>query len=144
MRKLSTLTRLSYNSGMTTLIGLQKLGMIIKTARESRGWTQTDLKNRTGISIQYLSGIENAYEHPKNGLSVPSDDKLIALSRELNIPLVTFQVLLGRIPELEPLVNDREVLDSALKLVTMSPVSRRMVREMIESAYRTEKEEQAA
>ena len=57
---------------------IDKLGVIIKTARNSRGLTREQLSERIHITLRYLMSIEN--ENQK-----PSYDVLFRLVRELGI-----------------------------------------------------------
>lgn len=57
-----------------------KIGIIIKTAREEAGLTQQQVAEDTKISRSYLADIES-------GRYKPSSEKLILLSEKLNIDL---------------------------------------------------------
>ena len=71
------------------------LGLKLRNLRHARGYTLTDLADRSGLSVSYLSEIEKGKKYPK-------PDKLIDLARALEIPfddLVSLQVA----RELDPL-----------------------------------------
>lgn len=57
-----------------------KIGTIIKIAREEAGLTQQQVAENTRISRSYLADIES-------GRYKPSSEKLILLSEKLNIDL---------------------------------------------------------
>ena len=57
-----------------------KIGIIIKMAREEAGLTQQQVAEDTQISRSYLADIES-------GRYKPSSEKLILLSEKLNIDL---------------------------------------------------------
>lgn len=60
-----------------------KLGTHMKRIRARQGWTLTEMSGNTGIPVSTLSKIE------RNQLSL-SYDKLVALSRRLEVPLSEF------------------------------------------------------
>jgi len=66
-------------------INLQKLGMNIKRLREINSMKQAWLAHRLGVSVQYMSALEN-------GKRKPSLDMLVMLARELG---ATTDELLG-------------------------------------------------
>jgi transcriptional regulator with XRE-family HTH domain len=83
--------------------GHRRLGALIREKRLRRGWTLDNVSAKArslGIKLspQFLSQIENAYEHPTKGVVTPSDEKLLAISKALDIPLVDLHAALGRIP----------------------------------------------
>lgn len=60
-------------------MGLEsQVGKQIKTARESRGWTQEKLAKKLGITAAYISRLE------KNG-ALPSDELAKKLARVLSL-----------------------------------------------------------
>ena len=56
----------------------KNLGINIKTARKKCGFTQLELADRTGVSLQFIGKIETAF-------SKPSFDTIIDISYALNI-----------------------------------------------------------
>ena len=56
----------------------KNLGINIKTARKMRGYTQQELADRAGVSLQFIGKIETAF-------SKPSFDTIIDISYALNI-----------------------------------------------------------
>lgn len=57
------------------------IGEVIFKFREYRGWTQTELARRTGITRNYLSIIER-------GMRTPSLETLQAIAKAMNCDLV--------------------------------------------------------
>jgi transcriptional regulator with XRE-family HTH domain len=57
-----------------------KLGVMVKSARENKGLTQQQLAENTRISRSYLADIES-------GRYNPSSEKLIILAKNLNLDL---------------------------------------------------------
>jgi transcriptional regulator with XRE-family HTH domain len=56
------------------------LGLLLRERRAHHGWTLTDVAAMTGISVSTLSKIEN-------GLLSPTYDKILQLSRGLNVEI---------------------------------------------------------
>ena len=56
------------------------IGRFVRQLRESRGLTQDQVASKTGISYQFLSGLENGRENF-------SIDVLESLSQALGVPL---------------------------------------------------------
>lgn len=75
---------------------LKVIGTVILAARKEKGWTQYELFQKTGLSVGYISNIENGYVNPKRGPVVPSDDSLSSFSEALGIPLSRLHSSLGR------------------------------------------------
>lgn len=66
--------------GQAAAAGATTLGQKIRSARESRGWTQAELARRAKLTQAYLSYLEADEREPS--LSIAA-----RLSQELNIPL---------------------------------------------------------
>jgi transcriptional regulator with XRE-family HTH domain len=56
-----------------------RLGTVIKTARNKKGLTQEMLAEKAGVGLRHIMGIENEGSHP-------SYEVLYKLIRELHIP----------------------------------------------------------
>jgi transcriptional regulator with XRE-family HTH domain len=107
------------------------LGLLLRTARLEKGWTQSDVAKRTGLTTGYISNLEQGYVNPKRGPVVPSDDSLRAFSEALELPLEKMHAALGRVrdhdldPEVRGFVEfyegappeDKESLKKSLRLV---------------------------
>ena len=61
------------------------IGRFVRQLRESQGLTQDQVASKTGISYQFLSGLENGRENF-------SIDVLESLSQALGVPLVRGRV----------------------------------------------------
>ena len=55
------------------------LGVVIKAARNKKGWTQGELGEKIGVGERHIMGIENEGKFP-------SYEVLFSLVHELNIP----------------------------------------------------------
>jgi transcriptional regulator with XRE-family HTH domain len=60
-----------------------RLGNAIKSARQSKGWTQSHLADLLSVTTRYLKAIENSGRKPSYAL-------LIRIVRELDISADTF------------------------------------------------------
>lgn len=58
---------------------IDRFGGVVKSVRQSKGITQTQLSERLSISTRYLKGIENSGRKP-------SYDLLVKILLELDIP----------------------------------------------------------
>lgn len=58
----------------------KRIGTIIRNARKEANFTQQEISNKTNISRNYISDIEC-------GRYIPSVDKLVELSKLLNLDL---------------------------------------------------------
>lgn len=58
----------------------KRIGTIIRSARKKANFTQQEISNKTNISRNYISDIEC-------GRYIPSVDKLVELSKLLNLDL---------------------------------------------------------
>ncbi len=81
--------------------GPEKLGRLLRERRQELGLTLENVeaatrKTGTRVSTQFLSDTERAYVREGGSVTTPSDAKLRALSRVLDIPLVDLHAALGR------------------------------------------------
>ena len=82
---------------------LMRLGKEVRSLREDRGWTRKDLSARSGLSIRFLSDIENGLANPSlirlwdlaETLGLPAEDLLAAAHQETNPPKALRIALLG-------------------------------------------------
>jgi transcriptional regulator with XRE-family HTH domain len=83
--------------------GPEKLGNLLKERRKSLGLTLENVEAATirlgeRVSAGFLSDTERAYPRDGGSVTLPSDEKLRALSRVLDIPLIDLHAAIGRIP----------------------------------------------
>ncbi len=96
----------SHNLAMSDIEQLRVLGAAIRRRRIDQGIkTLRQMKEKTGISTQFLSQIENAYVHPKRGYVVPSDELLERISKAIDMPLARMHTIIGRFPEVPEAVS---------------------------------------
>ncbi len=61
----------------------QRVGLLIKTLRKRKKWTQPQLAERIHRTVDGVSNLER-------GASLPSYETLVHLSRELGVPVADF------------------------------------------------------
>ncbi len=77
----------------------ETFGDWLKRTRKSRGLSQSDLWRETGISKQYISGLEkNARQPRSNKLMRPGEEKVDKLARALAVPLAEARLAAGYAP----------------------------------------------
>ncbi|WP_328344937.1 helix-turn-helix domain-containing protein [Micromonospora sp. NBC_00421] len=79
-------------------VGPARLGQLIREARRARRWTQRDLAEESGVSIETIKRYENGKTNS------PEADLIRNIIRALNIPVVEIPIALGLVTrdELDP------------------------------------------
>lgn len=85
----------------------EKLGKLLKERRKLLGLTLENVEVATiklgmRVSAGFLSDTERAYPRKGGSVTLPSDDKLRALSQVLDIPMREMYAALGRVPSGSP------------------------------------------
>ena len=73
-----------------------QFGERIRELRESHGWTQKELANRVGVSVSYISKVENERLHFGD---YPSEKFIHKLSAELGADEDELLLLSDRVPD---------------------------------------------
>lgn len=74
--------------------GRESLAAFVRRNRQARGWTQTQLAHKAGISQAFVSGIERGI-NPR-----PEPDTMSRLAEVLNIPFPLLMEIAGYMPEI--------------------------------------------
>ncbi|MEB8638187.1 helix-turn-helix transcriptional regulator [Bacillus cereus] len=67
-------------------------GQYLKSLRKARGFTQGELAEKSGVSVSYISKIENGKDEP------PSEDTCIKLAKALLEDPYKMVVMAGKVP----------------------------------------------
>ncbi|HWJ71706.1 MAG TPA: XRE family transcriptional regulator [Kaistia sp.] len=93
------------------------LGLLLRERRAHHGWTLADVASMTGISVSTLSKIEN-------GLLSPTYDKILQLSRGLNV-------------EIADLLEPSEPVDNRERILARKSVSLQFEGHPLQTEYYT-------
>jgi transcriptional regulator with XRE-family HTH domain len=75
----------------------ETIGALIRSLRESKGWTQKRLAEETGISATFISNIEKGYVRKRGGVVKPSDGNINILAEVFGVPAVRLHAAMGRV-----------------------------------------------
>jgi len=127
-------------SCMPTIDHLRALGSEIDRLRVARGIRSVRaLATAAGVSNQHLGQVINAYQHPKRGFTIPSDDMLERLAEVLSVPVSRFHALLGRFPDVPfPAFNHAEAVELAETYDRLSEYGRKIVQDTVRSVSEAE------
>jgi len=123
-----------------TIDHLRKLGAEIERLRKERNIRSVRaLAMMADISNQHLSQIVNAYEHPKRGYTIPSDEVIEKIASALDVPPSRFHMLLGRFEDQPyPVFVNPEAVEVAEAYDKLSPYGRKVMRDLLRSLSEAE------
>lgn len=82
-------------------------GQYLKSCRLANGFTQGDLAEKTGVSVAYISKLENEKDEP------PSEETCIKLAVALNEEPYNMIVKAGKVPSdfQQVIINDQDAFN---------------------------------
>lgn len=86
---------MSYN-----IVVMFNFGKTVHEERKSRGWTQSELAKKSGVSVSYISTIEREQPHSQTGAKLrPEPEVIKGIAKALDLDIDDALIYYGYAPE---------------------------------------------